>query len=123
MTKIFYLKHHTFHIKAIFTALKDIFEKAEYADKAIEKVMRANKKWDVRERSFVSDVTYDIVRNWRLLVAASGVDEKLTDKNLWTIFGTYLIFDGYDLPESNYFKTLKSENPFLIGWIQLEKKN
>jgi 16S rRNA (cytosine967-C5)-methyltransferase len=117
MTKIFYLKHHTFHIKAIFTALKDIFEKAEYADKAIEKVMRANKKWDVRERSFVSDVTYDIVRNWRLLVAASGVDEKLTDKNLWTIFGTYLIFDGYDLPESNYFKTLNAKKTI----SQLEK--
>jgi 16S rRNA (cytosine967-C5)-methyltransferase len=94
MTKIFYLKHHTFHIKAIFTALKDIFENAEYADKAIEKVMRANKKWDVRERSFVSEVTYDIVRNWRLLVAASGVDEKLSDKNLWSIFGTYLILMG-----------------------------
>ena len=42
MAKEFYLKHHSFHIKAIFTALKDIFEKNEYADKAIEKVMKAN---------------------------------------------------------------------------------
>lgn len=117
MTKIFYLKHHTFHIKAIFAALKDIFEKGEYADKAIEKVMRANKKWNVRERSFVSDVTYDIVRNWRLLVASSGVDEKLSDKNLWMIFGTYLIFDGYELPESNYFKSLSEKKVI----SQLEK--
>ncbi|MGQ0827735.1 MAG: RsmB/NOP family class I SAM-dependent RNA methyltransferase [Bacteroidota bacterium] len=104
MPKEFYLKHHSFHIKAIFTALKDIFEKNEYADKAIEKVMRANKYWDVRERSFVSDVTYDMVRNWRLLYTSAGVDEKLNDKNLWMIFGTYLVFDGYELPESNYFK-------------------
>ena len=36
MAKEFYLKHHSFHIKAIFNALKDIFEKNEYADKAIE---------------------------------------------------------------------------------------
>ncbi|MBL7883332.1 MAG: RsmB/NOP family class I SAM-dependent RNA methyltransferase [Bacteroidia bacterium] len=117
MTKIFYLKHHIFHIKAIFTALKDIFDNAEYADKAIEKVMRANKKWNVRERSFVSDVTYDIVRNWRLLVASSGVDEKLSEKNLWMIFGTYLIFDGYDLPESTYFKPLNEKKVI----SQLEK--
>jgi len=117
MTKIFYLKHHIFHIKAIFTALKDIFDNAEYADKAIEKVMRANKKWNVRERSFVSDVTYDIVRNWRLLVASSGVDEKLSDKNLWMIFGAYLIFDGYDLPESTYFKPLNEKKVI----SQLEK--
>jgi 16S rRNA (cytosine967-C5)-methyltransferase len=109
MTKEFYLKHHSFHIKAIFTALKDIFERNEYADKAIEKVMRANKYWDVRERGFVSDVTYDMVRNWRLLFAAAGVEGKLTDKNLWMIFGTYLVFDGYDLPESNYFKGLNEK--------------
>lgn len=117
MTKEFYLKHHSFHIKAIFNALKDIFEKNEYADKAIEKVMRANKKWDVRERSFVADVTCDMVRNWRLLMASAGVEGKLTDKNLWMILGTYLVFDGYSLPESNYFKGLNEKK--IIS--QLEK--
>lgn len=117
MTKRFYLKHHSFHIKAIFSALKDVFEHNQYADKAIEKVMRAHKKWDVRERSFVSDVTYDIIRNWRLMLSASGVEGKLTDKNLWNIFGTYLVFDGYELPESNYFKGLNEKK--IIS--QLEK--
>ncbi len=111
MAKEFYLKHHSFHIKAIFTALKDIFEKNEYADKAIEKVMKANKYWDVRERGFVSDVTYDMVRNWRLLYVSAGLEEtaKLSDRNLWMIFGTYLVFDGYTLPESNYFKGLNEK--------------
>lgn len=111
MAKEFYLKHHSFHIKAIFSALKDIFEKNEYADKAIEKVMKANKYWDVRERGFVSDVTYDMVRNWRLLYVSAGLEPaaKLSDRNLWMIFGTYLVFDGYDLPESNYFKGLSEK--------------
>lgn len=117
MAKIFYLKHHSNHIKAIFLALKDIFENNEYADKAIEKVMRANKYWDVKERSFVSDVTYDMVRNWRLLLTAAGVEGKLTEKNLWSIFGTYLVFDGYELPDSNYFKGLNERKVI----SQLEK--
>jgi 16S rRNA (cytosine967-C5)-methyltransferase len=117
MKKEFYLKHHSFHIKAIFAVLKDIFEKNEYADKAIEKIMRANKYWDVRERSFVSDVTYDIVRNWRLLLVAAGAEGKLTEKTLWMIFGTYLVFDGYDLPPSAYFKGLNEKK---VG-AQLEK--
>src|ERR1035437_6021076 len=117
MTKEFYLKHHSFHIKAIFIALKDIFEKNEYADKAIEKVMRANKKWGGRERSFVAEVRYDMVRNWRLLMASAGVEGNLTDKNLWMILGTYLVFDGYSLPESNYFKGLNEKK--IIS--QLEK--
>jgi len=99
--------------------LKDVFENNEYADKAIEKVMRANKKWNVQERSFVADVTYDIIRNWRLLVASSGIeaDAKLSDKNLWIVFGTYLVFDGYNLPESNYFKGLHEKKVI----SQLEK--
>lgn len=117
MKKEFYLKHHSNHIKAIFLVLKDIFEKEEYADKAIEKIMRANKYWDVRERSFVSDVTYDIVRNWRLLVVASGSEGKLTEKTFWNIFGTYLIFDGYGLPASAYFKGISEKKVI----SQLEK--
>ncbi|HEY0029328.1 MAG TPA: RsmB/NOP family class I SAM-dependent RNA methyltransferase [Bacteroidia bacterium] len=118
MAKEFYLKHHTFHIKAIFAALKDIFDKNVYADKAIEKVMKANKYWDVKERAFVSEVTYDIVRNWRLITVSSGIEsEKLTDANLWKIMGTYLVFDGYGLPESNYFKGLNEKKVI----SQLEK--
>lgn len=117
MIKRFYLKHHTFHIKAIFAALKDVFENGVFADKAIEKVMRANKKWDVRERAFVSDVTYDIIRNWRLLTSAGGVEGKLTDKNLWIVLGTYLIFDGYEIPESDYFRNVTEKK--IIS--QLEK--
>ncbi len=117
MKKEFYLKHHSFHIKAIFTVLKDIFENNEYADKAIEKIMRANKYWDVRERSFVSEVSYDMIRNWRLLFAASGSEGKLTEKTLWNIFGAYLIFDGYSLPPSAYFKGLNEKKVI----AQLEK--
>jgi 16S rRNA (cytosine967-C5)-methyltransferase len=117
MVKRFYLKHHIFHIKAIFTALKDVFENGVFADKAIEKVMRANKKWDVKERSFVSDVTYDIIRNWRLLCTSAGVEEKLSDRKLWIIFGTYLVFDGYELPESEYFAGVNEKKVI----AQLEK--
>jgi 16S rRNA (cytosine967-C5)-methyltransferase len=117
MIKRFYLKHHIFHIKAIFAVLKDVFENGVFADKAIEKVMRANKKWDVRERSFVSDVSYDLIRNWRLLNTAAGVEGKLTDKNLWMIFGTYLIFDGYEVPDSEYFKNVNEKKVM----AQLEK--
>jgi 16S rRNA (cytosine967-C5)-methyltransferase len=117
MTKRFYLKHHIFHIKAIFAVLKDVFENGIFADKAIEKAMRANKKWDVKERGFVSDVSYDMIRNWRLLTTSAAAEGKLTEKNLWMIFGTYLIFDGYELPESEYFKNVNEKKVI----SQLEK--
>ncbi len=71
MTKIFYLKHHTFHIKAIFAALKDIFEKGEYAklipvaEKAIEtaRVYRFYQDYLERERLLdFGDLIYRTVR-------------------------------------------------------------
>ncbi|HEX8515294.1 MAG TPA: methyltransferase domain-containing protein [Bacteroidia bacterium] len=117
MVKRFYFKHHIFHIKAIFAVLKDVFENGVFADKAIEKVMRANKKWDVKERSFVSEVSYDIIRNWRLLTTAAAAEGKLSDNTLWMIFGTYLVFDGYELPESDYFRNVTEKKVI----SQLEK--
>lgn len=110
MTKKFYLSYHKFHIRGIFNILKDVFEQGEYADKAIEKVFRANKKWGNKERAFVADVTYDMIRNWRLLLETAEVEGALSDKKLWMIFGTYIIYDGYELPnEGDYFKSLKEE--------------
>lgn len=94
-------------VKAIFAALISIFEKGEFADKAIEKVMRANKKWNPRERSFVSEAVYDIVRNWRLLITVADVNQELNDKNLWKIFGTWLVFANYRLPESTNLKNIE----------------
>ena len=117
MSKDFYLKYHATHIRSIFNALVNVFEKKDFADKALEKEMRAHKRWDVRERSFVATVTYDIIRNWRLLLAASKTEGKLTENNLWNIFGTYLIFDGYDLPESGNFKKINEKKVI----SQLEK--
>lgn len=104
MKKNFYLKHHTLHIKEMFKILTAIFNEGKYADKAIEKVMKFNKNWGPKERSFVADTTYDILRYWRLLSTVSGINGKLNDQNLWSIFASWLVMNGYEIPESNYFK-------------------
>jgi 16S rRNA (cytosine967-C5)-methyltransferase len=91
-------------VKAIFTALKLTFEKGEFADKAIEKVMRTNKNWNPKERSLVSETVYEIVRNWRLLAAVADVNNEMTDRNLWSVFGAWFLFKGKELPESNNLK-------------------
>jgi 16S rRNA (cytosine967-C5)-methyltransferase len=72
--KVFHYQHHLAHVKAVYQTLQLIFEKDHYADQALEKVMRANKKWGVKDRSFVSDTVYDMVRNWRLLLVTSDVE-------------------------------------------------
>ena len=52
--------------EAVADALYEIFEEGRYADKVIEKVLKQNPKWGARDRRFIAETTYDIVRWHRL---------------------------------------------------------
>lgn len=104
--KEFYLRHHTIHIREIFRVLKATLGEGEYADKALEKVMRFNKKWNVKERGFVAETSYDIIRNWRLLSSLTGTAQELSEKAMWKLFGAWLYISGYDIPPVAQFKDL-----------------
>jgi 16S rRNA (cytosine967-C5)-methyltransferase len=105
------LRDRQLQIKAIFNVLRQVFEKGNFADKALESAMRSHKYWKNYERFFVSETVYDMIRNWRLLGAVANIEEELTEKNLWTLFGTWLVLNNYILPESNHFKMV---NPTVI---------
>lgn len=90
---------HQIVAKEVFFAINDIFDKGVYLDKAIEKMMRKNKVWGVRDREYASTMTTEMVRNWRLLSNASAVDYDFTILNFWTIFGTLVLLRGDDLSE------------------------
>ena len=104
MPKEFPLHHFKYHVTQVFEVLKDVIENGTFADRAIEKVMRKNKLWKVRERSFVADTSYDIIRNWRLLSTVSEINDSLTLKNCWTLFGCYLVFKNDVMPRDPHFK-------------------
>ena len=90
--------------KGIFQALRLVFDEGNYIDRAIEKIMRANKKWGVRDRSYVAETVYEIVRNWRLLLTITDTEPVLNDTNLWTILGAWILLKGGKLPEEEKFK-------------------
>jgi 16S rRNA (cytosine967-C5)-methyltransferase len=71
--------------------------------------MRANKKWGVKDRSFVAESVYDIVRRWRFLCTVIDQEPSLTDKNLWSILGAWLIIRGDILPESGNFSDINPQ--------------
>lgn len=111
MKKKFDLRLRNMQVKAVFSVLRNVFEEGEFADKALEQVMRANKRWKNYERFFVSETVYDMVRNWRLLFAVADMEAELTEKNLWTLFGTWLVMNDYIVPESSHFKMV---NPQMV---------
>lgn len=58
--------HHVL-VDSIALALSDIFVAGKYADKVIEFYLKKNRKWGARDRRFVAESIYEVVRWWRYL--------------------------------------------------------
>lgn len=88
--------------RAVAQSLEMIFEEGRYADKVIEKVLKQNPKWGARDRRFIAETTYDIVRWYRLL-------QTLTDtppNDYWSLIGCWCILHNIELPDWEEFKDL-----------------
>ncbi|HRK52575.1 MAG TPA: RsmB/NOP family class I SAM-dependent RNA methyltransferase [Cyclobacteriaceae bacterium] len=88
--------------EAVVTTLKTIFEDNKYADKVIEKTLKQNPKWGARDRRFIAETTYDIVRWYRYLLTVSGSE----NDDYWSLLGTWLIWREIELPAWDQFKKL-----------------
>ena len=53
---------------AVIDGILLIFNENEYADKVIQNLLKRNKTWGSRDRGFIAETTYDIVR-WKRLAA------------------------------------------------------
>ncbi len=93
-------------VHAVVETLNEIFVNQRYADKAIERTLQSNKKWGSRDRAFIAENTYEIVRWWRLITEIGNITE-LDKDGLWKVFGTWWAYDGNELPEWDEFKTIR----------------
>lgn len=69
------VKLHFHLLKKIAEALDDIFLNKKYADKVIEKLFKNNRKWGSRDRRFVAETIYEIVRYHRYYQAVAESSE------------------------------------------------
>lgn len=94
------MRLHRSTSEAVIQALEAIFGGKRYADKVIEKVLKSNPKWGSRDRRFIAETTYDIVR-WYLLLKrcteAKGDD-------YWKLLAGWCALNGVDLPAWDEFK-------------------
>lgn len=88
-------------------ALKMIFEKDEYTDRALEKIFKKNKLWGSRDRGFVAEMVYDMVRWKRKINFASS--DSLKKKHYWDFIGAWIIMNDADLPDFEEFGRLKRD--------------
>jgi 16S rRNA (cytosine967-C5)-methyltransferase len=97
------MKLHNNTIRGVHTALEAIFEQGHYADKVIERTLKSNPKWGAKDRSFIAETTYEMVRWWRLINFLSP------SKDPWDLFGTYWLMQGNELPPWDEFARLQPE--------------
>jgi 16S rRNA (cytosine967-C5)-methyltransferase len=90
------LKIHPNVAEAIVGALLDVFKQGQYSDKVIERTLKAHTKWGSRDRRFVAESVYDLVRWWRSYWHLTGFDDaeymnpdKLSARRVWRVWGVY----------------------------------
>lgn len=95
------MRFHRVLVEAVVTALTEIFEEGRQADKVIERALKSDKRWGARDRAFVAENTYEIVRWWRLLDFVT-----YQNSSTYAKFGAWQILKGYELPDWYEFKNL-----------------
>ena len=98
---------HPLLVRLVAQNLRAIFLENRYADKVIEQALRSNPKAGSRDRAFIAETTYEVVRYYRLYGEILG---KTPDSELdfWQLIGVHLAFKNVELPDWQEFKSLKS---------------
>lgn len=99
------MKLHRNLSEAVITNLEEIFVGNRYADKVIERSLKQDRQWGSRDRRFIAEVTYDIVRWHRLYVEIT----ETKDNNPWALLGAWCVQNKVDLPDWEGFRNIKAK--------------
>ena len=86
---------------AVIDSIRDIFNEGVYADKAVEKALQRDKRWGARDRKFVAETIYEIVRWNRLYAEIAEVKVPYDRDNIWRLFTVWCVLRGIPLPDWN----------------------
>lgn len=88
---------------AVIDGLHQIFNENEYADKVVQVLLKRDKRWGSRDRGFVAETIYEIVRYQRLYAEIANVKMPYDRDNLWRLFAVWATLKGIRLPDWKYF--------------------
>ena len=100
------MRFHRNLVLAVIQTLDLIFNKQFYADKAVEQILKSNKRWGSRDRGFIAETVYEIVRWNRLYTEIANSKEPYNKNDLWRIFAVWATLRGHSLPPWDEFKNL-----------------
>jgi 16S rRNA (cytosine967-C5)-methyltransferase len=98
------MKLHRNLVFATVDSLHQIFNEKKQADKVLRNTLKRDKRWGSRDRSFIAETTYDIVRWKRLYAEIAEVKEPFDRPNLFRLFTVWAILKGISLPDWPQFE-------------------
>ena len=102
------MRLHRNLVYTVIDSIRDIFNEGVYADKAVERALKRDKRWGSRDRKFVAETIYEIVRWKRLYAEIADVKEPFDRNNLWRLFSVWCVLKGIALPDWNQIEPTPS---------------
>lgn len=91
--------------QSIIEALQQIFNEEKQADKVVNHLLKSQKKWGARDRRFVAQVLYDIVR-WKRYYEAIAEANIENQEDKWKILAVWSYLHQVDLPDWAEFQSI-----------------
>ncbi|WP_127845083.1 RsmB/NOP family class I SAM-dependent RNA methyltransferase [Psychroflexus aestuariivivens] len=98
------MRLHRNLVFAVIDTLHSIFNEDKYADKEISKTLKRDKRWGSRDRGFIAETTYDIVRWKRLYEEIAEVKPPYSRPNLFRLFTVWATLKGIEIPDWKQFE-------------------
>jgi len=114
------MKLHRSLVQAVSETLHQIFFEGIYADKAIERVLKQNARWGSRDRRFIAETTYGIVRWWRMFEVSTDINDTQSSDDIWKIIGTWCVINEIELPQWPEFLAL-DKSKILLKYQQAKQ--
>ncbi len=98
------MRLHRNLVFAMIDSLHLIFNHKKQADKVLKNTLKRDKRWGARDRAFIAETTYDIVRWKRLYAEIAEVKEPFDRPNLFRLFTVWATLKGIQLPDWPQFE-------------------
>jgi 16S rRNA (cytosine967-C5)-methyltransferase len=121
------LKLHRPVAQTVISALSQIFGEGYHADKVIERALKSRREFGARDRRFIAETVYEMVRWWRYLWEVAGDPESTETEDLWRLLGIWLTIlrdgKGEELPSWPEFKEVVAGANEIRRRAELVKQN
>lgn len=91
-------------VDAVTDCLRQIMSEQHYSDKVLERAFKQNPRWGSRDRRFIAESVYEIVRYFRYYAFIAG-----SEKNFTLIFAAYRWKKNEPLPDWTDYQTINTK--------------